>query len=185
MEGGYIPSSIFDELEANVTMASTTMAPVERVVERVVALVVNTTTPLINTTTVSTITAPAAVAGAQNITEVAYLAHNIAGVNSTVVKDVVKKAAAMVLNITAPMTTTPPTTTSRLFTPVATTTTPDWVTTTSPALLWTTTPTTIQRAVERVTLRPVVPVEYVSIFSLNDFLECDRCNRTQKVELII
>ena len=92
----------------------------------------------------------------------------------TLVKEAMGRVADLVAN-----TTTLPTTTSRPFTPVA----PSWSTTTTTPD-WTTTPTTIQRAVERVTLRPVVPVEYVSIFSLNDFLECDRCNRTPKVEFI-
>ena len=157
LEGGYIPSSIFDELEANVTMASTTMAPVERVVERVVALVANTITPLINTTTtVSTITAPATVAGTQNTTEMAFLAHNIAGVNSTVVKDVVKKAAAMVLNITAPVTTTPPITT----------------TITSSSGIYDTT-TILPREVDHVAWRPEAGmVQVVIIFIVSIILVC-------------
>ena len=121
LAAGFRPSSIFDEVDTNVTAP---VSPVDAVHDNM------TGSP------------------AQNFTQ---------GLE-TLVKEVMERVADLVAN-----TTMPPTTTSTSPTTIA----PSWTTTKSPALLWTTTPTTIQRAVERVTLRPVVPVEYVSIFSLN------------------
>ena len=120
-------------------------------------------------------TAPIHSVGGQDVAVTASPAVNITAGLNALVRDVVERVVALAVNTTTPVTTTTTSTTTIV---------PSWTTTTSPALLWTTTPTTIRRAVERVTLRPVVPVEYVSIFSLNNFLECDRCNRTQQVEFI-
>ena len=141
LAGGFRPSSIFDEAEATVNMASTTMAPVLDIVDRVVALVINTTTtPLVNTSVSSTITAPADVVSTG--TTVRPAANITAGLT-----DLAGKMVTRVADLVTTFVTTP--------TPTTTLTTPSWSTTTPSTIL--------KRAVEKVATRPEVAVEHVSI----------------------
>ena len=138
---GFHPSSIFDEVEANVTMASTIMAPVVDIVDRVVALVSNTTTtPLANTSISSTTTAPAGVVFTGTT---ASPAANITAGLHKIMAETVRRVVDLTNNSTTS-------------TPAISLTTPSWTITTPSTIL--------KRAVEKVTTRPEVAVEHVSIF---------------------
>ena len=139
LAAGFRPSSIFDEAEVS-TMASSSSAPVDVVgaqstaaaahpahnvtgvlntlvkdaVERVVALVVNTTASVATPPSTTSI-APVDVVGVQSAAAAVNPAHNLStGVNA-LVEDAVRRVVALVSNTTTSMTTTSPTTTSTTF----------------------------------------------------------------------
>ena len=139
LAGGFHPSSIFDEVEAiNITAPVTTMAPVLDLVDRVVALAINTTVSAITTTpvtiTVPTISAPVDPVGVQSAAASVNPAHRITGVLSPAdnttsgLTILVEEVARRVADLATSFSTTP-------------------------------TPTTV----ERVTMTPKVAVEHVSI----------------------